>query len=155
MDLKEELKKINNELESLRGEKAQLQRLRKAKMEALKGKINVVAQKVVNAPTRFAAEHPVIAAVGEETAKQTLNLPGYAKETAEYVGEKTLPTLKKVGRWLYNNQMRANSNKAFSLTLKIGQSAVNPQTGQTITRTENDYIASWPYGAKNKKLVKV
>ncbi len=76
-----ELDMINKEIRSLEAEKKRLEALRNAKLTLLKAQIG-------NAPSRFAAEHPIISSLvmgagqaGKEAAKQTAS-------TAKTVGGK-------------------------------------------------------------------
>jgi hypothetical protein len=147
MDLKSELARINAELKELESEKAMLQNLRMQKMQLLSSKIQLAGARIQNIPERFASDHPILTEAAG-LAKQGAVGTGQFLQQA---GQEIAPELKKLGKYLYENQMRANANKAFAASLQPGQTAYNQATGSNVTRNADGTISA----RRVKNVVKV
>jgi hypothetical protein len=123
MDNEMQIRRYKEDLRELEKERAQLAKLRELKMRKIQTRLKLL-------PERFKSNHPIIIEAMRRTKEGIKKIPGETKGVIETLK----PYLISAGRWLYNNQVRANSNKAFAARLTPGQEAINPETGQMIKK---------------------
>ena len=151
MNIKEEIAKINAELEMLTNERKQAEALRDAKLKLLQAKL-------ANLPVGFTQNHPILSSIASRFAPA--NIPTTVQEVRQGAGQvaeavkEAVEPLRPAYNFLKENQMRAQSNAQFAQNLKEGETGSNPVTGQSITKDstrEKGYVAQ----GGGRKLIKV
>ena len=145
------LEEVRRKLKELEEEGKRLQEERERKMEVLNTRLQVAKQKLANLPRRFEASHPVVSSTGRVASKAAKDaLKGVAEETRRTA----IPVLKVEGRkflrWAREKARRVASNQAFASTLYEGQSKVNPETGQRVTKHKDGSYTATPSWSKER-----
>ncbi len=125
--ISKQIGRYKEDLRDLEKERAQLAKLRELKMRKIQARLKLV-------PETFKTNHPIIAEAMRRAKEGIKKAPKEIGTATKSFTQTITPYLVKAGRWLYNNQLRANSNKAFVARLSPGQEAMNPETKQIIRK---------------------
>lgn len=116
------LKKIHENIKRLKKEKELADQIRALKLQEAKNKVSA---KLSNA----AANHPFLSLPAVQANKAIhFQFPHFSEETKS--------KFRNVAEKLHAHMERVASNKAFAERLREGQTALNPETGDLLTKTK-------------------
>ena len=127
-----ELKELEKKIARLKEEKEHAEKLRALKL--LEAHYGISARL-----SEIKAKHPLLTlpAVQAKNAITHFAFPHFSEETKRKFGE--------MAKTLHNHMQRVASNKAFAERLREGQTALNPATGDLITKNKEygkGYVAT-------------
>lgn len=121
MDAKE-LERLEREIRRLKMEKEHADQMRALKLKEARYKLSAKMSDV-------AARHPFLTLPAVQAKRAT-------KFALPHFGEETRQRFREVAKKLHNHMQRVASNKAFAEHLREGQTALNPETGDMLTKTK-------------------
>jgi hypothetical protein len=134
----EEIRELQERINKLKREKESNDNIRMLKLREAKYGLSAKLSHV-------AAKHPFLTLPAVQAKRAVTNF------TFPHFSEETKRKFRDVASKLHAHMLRVASNRAFAARLREGQTALNRQTGDLITKTKETgkgYIAT-------KKLVKV
>jgi hypothetical protein len=118
-----EIKALQERINKLQKEKEQADQMRMLKLKEAKYKLS-------SRLSNTAAKHPFLSFPFIQAKRAATNF------TFPHFSEETKRKFRDVASKLHNHMVRVASNRAFAERLAEGQTALNPQTGDLLTKTK-------------------